>query len=218
MSFRDKVLSSYTVLADYLTDIPKLSYKPASSETWQAIQHAKLDKSFGVPSRDSWQEADLPIGQVEKSMLKCADTDIIERFGYISNLISSKYPKQYADIVDYRNGKVVIVKPVTADVEITPKLMQKIIDWLSAQFNRAKVINKEFRLEEASTRYVESTFGITISKFVDAFNQELMKSVPRVNYPIGFLSEFTSSFPKTERGAEMSDRFTKGIENRFSRK
>jgi hypothetical protein len=113
MKFKTTVCAKYNVVtADYISEIPKLPYKPATPETWQAIRHAQLDKKFGEPSKDKWQEAELPIGQLERDMLKAADTDMIERFGYISHLIDTHYPKQYANFVDYGSGKVIVVKAV----------------------------------------------------------------------------------------------------------
>lgn len=99
------------VTADLLDQLPTLDYKPVSSGTWQAIQHSKLNLLHRIINQDGWEEADLPIGTSARDGLKSADTDTIERFGYFSHLIDVKYPKQYSSLTDYKNGRVIIVRP-----------------------------------------------------------------------------------------------------------
>jgi hypothetical protein len=97
---------------DYLSQIPDLAWKPVNRSVWNVIQYEGLDEEQDAPNHSDWVMASLTISPKDSQALQAFDSDAIEDFNRFDIHLKSRYPG-LTDLIDYDNGTVTIVKPVT---------------------------------------------------------------------------------------------------------
>lgn len=101
---------------DYLLQIANLDWKPVNRSVWNTIQDEGLDEEQDAPNHTDWVMASLSISLKDAQALQSFDSDTIEDFNRFDIHLKFRYPG-LTDLIDYDNGTVTIVKPVTADLE-----------------------------------------------------------------------------------------------------
>ncbi len=94
----------------YISQIPKLTFKPVSDSVWETIQDEGLDEEQNKPNRQSWEMAELKVSTNDQKMLKGFDDDTLEKFNDFDIKLKDKYKLKYIDLIDYDKGKITIVR------------------------------------------------------------------------------------------------------------
>ena len=92
-----------------LTTVPKLKYKQVPTKIWETIKFEGLDVEKRAYHKKDWKYALLPIPKKDSNKLKLFDAYIIEKYNLFDILLKEKFNMKYIDLIDYDNGKIIIV-------------------------------------------------------------------------------------------------------------
>lgn len=118
---------------DYLSQIPKLTWKPVNRRIWNTIQDEGLDEEQERHKHTDWVMASLTISEKDSQALKAFDDNAIEDFNRFDIHLKSRYPG-LTDLIDYGKGTVTIVKSVKGQQGVAES------KWIKPKFNTDTVV------------------------------------------------------------------------------
>jgi hypothetical protein len=105
-----KYLRKLPIVTKYLSQIPKLTFKPITREIFIDLEYDGLPYEIHKPKQSQWLYAELKLSPKDKFGLRNNIPECIEKFNLFDIGLKNMYKLHLIDFIDYNNGRVYIVK------------------------------------------------------------------------------------------------------------
>jgi len=95
---------------NYLSQIPKLHFKPVTPKIFRTIQYEGLDEETGEMLMSQWNYAELKISPEDQQGLKRLNPLYINKFNQFDIALKNKYKLHIVDLIDYDEGRIILVR------------------------------------------------------------------------------------------------------------
>lgn len=105
-----KHLKKLPEIMKYLSQIPKLIFKPITREIFTDLEYDGLPYEINKPKQSQWLYAELKLSPKDKLGLRNNEPEYIKKFNLFDIGLKNTYKMRLIDFIDYTGGRVYIMK------------------------------------------------------------------------------------------------------------